>query len=160
MNIKTFFTDSLYRVYRPFAIRKEKLAATRLWKEGVKQAEDMYKELGSPRIYLFFDRKHMVWAPMTYEENKLLKPSFKVLRRMGKMHGLHKIRTVTDMKSVCYYYTPSKWGALGCDEDNRLRVQKLGKWVYYYLTRLSEPMKKMAEYQKAHPYLPSPFGEG
>lgn len=155
--IKTFFTDSLYRLYYPFIIRKEKFAATKMWREGVKQCEKMYKEIGSPRVYLFFDRKHMVWAPMTYEPNKKYQPSFKVFRRLGKMHGTHNIRNVEDMKNASYYYTPSKWGALGCEEDNQVRTQKLKQWVFYYLTRLSEPLRKMNEYQRQHPYLPSPL---
>lgn len=160
MKIKEKITCCLYRIYYPFILRKEKLVATRMWREGVRLTEEMYRELGSPRVYLFFDAKHKVWAPMTYEPNKQYKPSFKVLRRMGKMHGMHKIRNVSDMKCAAYYYTPSKWGALGCDEDNKVRTEKLRKWMFYYLTRISQPMMKMAEYQKNHPSLPSFGGVG
>ena len=157
--MKTFITNLLYRIYLPFIIRKEKFVAARMWRQGVKQCMKMYADVGAPRIYLFFDAKHMVWAPMTYEENKKLAPSFKVLRRMGKLHGLSKISCAEDMKRVCYYYTPSKWGALGCQEDNRVRTRKLYKWTVYYLTRLSNPIRKLAEYQSKHPDLPSPYGK-
>jgi hypothetical protein len=142
MKLKDLITNCLFKAYYPYIIRKEKFVAVRMWRKGVKQCEKMYNELGSPRVYLFFDRKHMVWAPMTYEPNKQLKPSFKVLRRMGKMHGMHKIQNVEDMKNASYYYTPSKWGAIGCDEDNRVRTEKLAQWLSYYLNFVSEPMRK------------------
>ena len=148
MKIKQFFTDILYRIYYPFIVRKEKLAATKMWREGVKQCIKMYQELASSRVYLFFDRKHMVWAPMTYEPNKQYKPSFRVYRRMGKMRGMSKVRDVEDMKRYSYYYTPSKWGALGCDEDNQVRTEKLKQWVNYYMLCISEPMKKCRQYRQ------------
>lgn len=147
MKLKDLITDCLFKVYFPFITRKEKFVAIRMWRDGVKQCEKMHEELVTPRVYLMYDAKHMVWAPMTYEENKQFKPSFKVLRRMGKMHGLHKINSVADMKRVSYYYTPSKWGALGCAEDNRVREEKLGQWITYYMAKLSEPMRKCYQYQ-------------
>lgn len=149
MNIKQKITDTLFGVYYPYIVRKEKLKATRLWSEGVKMAEKMYREIGAPRVYLMFDAKHMVWSPMTYEPNKRLQPSFRVLRRMGKLKGLSSVRNVEDMKRVCYYYTPSKWGALGCAEDNRVREEKLKKWLNYYMLRLSVPMRKVRDYQQS-----------
>lgn len=148
MKLKDLINDCLFKAYYPFVIRKEKFVATRMWRDGVRQCEKMYKELGSPRVYLLFDAKHMVWAPMTYEFNKKFKPAFKVLRRMGKLHGMHKIKDVDDMKRVAYYYTPSKWGALGCDEDNQVRQEKLAQWLNYYMSRLSEPMRKCRQYQQ------------
>ena len=147
MKLKDLITDALFRLYYPYVIRKEKFVAARMWNQGVRQCEKFKKEVGTPRVYLLFDRKHMVWAPMTYEPNRRLMPAFKVLRRMGKMHGMHKIRNVDDMKKVCYYYTPSKWGASGCREDNLIRSEKLGQWLTYYLNRLSEPMRKCRQYQ-------------
>lgn len=149
MKIKQRIKDIAFRAYCQYIVRKEKLKAARMWREGVGLAVKMYKEIGSPRVYLFFDRKHMVWAPMTYEPNKQMKPSFKVLRRMGKMHGMHTLHDVEDMKRACYYYTPSRWGALGCDEDNRVREEKLKLWMNYYMLRLSEPMRKVRDYRQA-----------
>lgn len=156
MKLKDLITDLLFKVYYPYIIRKEKFVATRMWRDGVKQCEKMYKELASPRVYLLFDAKHMVWAPMTYEFNKQYKPAFKILRRMGKLHGMHKIKDVEDMKLVSYYYTPSKWGALGCDEDNRVRQEKLAQWLNYYMNRLSEPMRKCRQYQQYRGHLSQP----
>jgi len=144
---KNIITRVFYRIYRPYIIRKEKFIATRMWRDGVRQAEKMHKELKTPRVYLFYDAKHRVWAPMTYEENRLLKPSFKVLRRMGKMHGMQNIKNVEDMKRVSYYYTHSSWGARSCAEENSLRAQKLAKWIYYYVNRLSVPMAKLRAYE-------------
>lgn len=149
MEIKETLTNMLFGAYYFFMVRKEKLKATRLWKDGVSQCEKMYKEIGAPRVYLLFDEKHLVWAPMTYEPNRLLKPSFKILRRMGKMRGtIQNVNSVDDLMRVSYYYTPSKWGALGCKEDNRVREDKLKKWLNYYMLRLSAPMKKARDFQQ------------
>ena len=146
-SIKRSITNALFRIYLPVITRIEKFRATMMWRDGVKQCIAMYKDLASPRVYLFFDSKHMVWAPMTYEPNKKYKPSLRILRRMGKARGVSKIQNVEDMKEFSYYYTPSKWGALGCAEDNRVRTEKLSKWIAYYMTHLSEPMQKCREYQ-------------
>ena len=147
-SIKPSFTDVLFHIYYPIILRIEKFRADRMWRDGVKQCVAMYKELGSPRVYLFFDSKHMVWAPMTYEPNKMHKPSLRVLRRMGKAQGVSKIQGPKGMKEFSFYYTPSKWGALGCDEDNRVRTEKLAKWIAFYVTKLSEPMQKCRGYQQ------------
>ena len=148
-SIKRKFTDAAFSIYLPVISRIEKFRAARMWREGVKQCIEMYKELASPRVYLFFDAKHMVWAPMTYEPNKGMKPSLRMLRRMGKARGVSKIQGPEDMKEFSYYYTPSKWGALGCDEDNRVRTEKLAKWIAYYMTHLSEPMRKCQEFRSS-----------
>ena len=148
MKIKQKITDCLFRIYEPICFRVEKLKATMMWRKGVKQAIKMYEELHGPRVYLMFDANHMVWTPMTYEKNRQYKPSLKVLRFMGKMHGSEKVKNVEDMKRYSFYYTPSKWGALGCKEDNRVRTEKLAKWIAYYMVRLSEPMRKCREYRQ------------
>lgn len=153
MKPKQFIKDSIFRVYYHFIVRYEKYRAARMWGEGVQLAEKMYREIGSPRVYLLFDAKHMVWAPMTYEQNKLFKPSFRLLRRMGKIKGMQSIRNVEDLKRASYYYTPSKWGALGCKEDNQVRAEKLKQWMDYYMLRLSKPMRKVRDYQQSHPHL-------
>ena len=156
--IKNAVSDCLYRVYLPFIIRKEKMKAATWWRDGVKQCEKMYKELGAPRVYLFFDTQHMVFAPMTYEPNKQLRPALKQLRTMGKLRGAAKVKNVEDAKEMSFYYTPSKWGAKGCREHNAIREEKLRKWMFFYLTRLSKPVMKMIAYQKKNPHLPSPIG--
>ncbi len=152
MKLKTIITDCLFRLYYPYIIRKEKFIATRMWREGVRLCENMYKEINSPRVYLFFDSKHMVWSPMTYEPNKMLKPALKQLRTMGKLRGASSITNVEDAKRSSYYYTPSKWGAKGID-DNCDKEEKLRQWVSFYMLRLSEPMKSVRQYQQEHPYL-------
>lgn len=153
MNIKEKITNGLFRLYYPFIVRKEKLVALRMWRDGVRQCVKMYQEIGGPRVYLFFDRKHMVWSPMTYEPNKAFKPSIRIMQRMGKMHGANKINSVATAKQYCYYYTPSKWGALGCQEDNHLREEKAKLWTNYYMLVLSEPMRKVRDYLQSHPHL-------
>lgn len=145
-SIKKGVTGLLFRVYYPVMLRMEKWKAVRMWREGVRQCEKMYKEIGSPRVYLFFDANHGVWAPMTYEPNKKMQPSLRQLRVMGKLRGSERVCSVEDMKKYSYYYTPSKWGALGCAEDNRVRTEKLRLWTAYYLLSLSEPMRKCQEY--------------
>lgn len=148
MKIKQVFTDTMFRIYEPVALRMEKMRAARMWRDGVRQCEKMYKELHGPRVYLLFDANHMVWSPMTYEPNKQYKPSLRQLRVMGKMHGSEKVKSVEDMKRFSYYYTPSKWGALGCEEDNRVRADKLRLWITYYIGSLSEPMRKCRDYRQ------------
>lgn len=147
-SIKYAVLDVLFKMYEPFIIRKEKMKAARMWRDGVKQCKKMKKEVGSPRVYLYFDANHMIWAPATYEKNKACKPSIRLLRVMGKWHGSEKIRNVEDAKMYSYYYTESTWGARGCDEENRLRTEKLAKWISYYLNRLSVPMKKCRDYRQ------------
>ena len=147
-SIKYSILDVLFKVYEPIIIRKEKMKAARMWREGVKLCEKMQKEVGTPRVYLFFDSNHMVWSPATYEKNKAYKPSIRLLRTMGKWHGSEKIKNVGDAKLYSYYYTDSKWGAKGCDEENQLRTQKLAKWIAYYMSSLSEPMKKCRDYRQ------------
>lgn len=148
-NIKYSVLNILFAIYEPVITRIEKFRATLMWREGVKQCIAMYKEIGSPRVYLFYDDNHKVWSPMTYEPNKAMKPSLRMLRRMGKARGIAKVKNVDDMKEFSFYYTPSKWGALGCDEDNRVRTEKLAKWIAYYMVRLSEPMRKCREYRQS-----------
>ena len=156
MKLKDLITDCLFKVYYPYIVRKEKFVATRMWQNGVKQAEEMSRET-TARVYLFYDAKHRCWSPMTYLPNKQLKPSFIVLRRMGKMHGMQSIKGVDDMKRAAYYYTPSSWGAIGCESDNRLRQEKLAQWINYYMLRLSEPMRKCRQYQTRRGLRPDPL---
>lgn len=152
--IKQFFKGMLFSIYEPYVIRKEKIKATRMWREGVKLCEKMWKELNGPRVYLFFDSKHMVWAPMTYDPNKKFKPSLRQLRWMGKMRGSERITSVEDMKRFSYYYTPSKWGAIGCKHDNKVRQKKLELWLTYYMQSLSEPMQKCRAYRQQREQAP------
>lgn len=146
--IKYAVLDLLFKVYEPIIIRKEKMKAAAMWRDGVKQCMKMKKEVGTPRVYLFFDANHMIWAPATYEKNKAYKSSVKILRRMGKWHGSEKIKDVNDAMEFSYYYTDSAWGAKGCSEENQLRTAKLAKWITYYMARLSEPMKKCRDYRR------------
>ena len=148
-SIKKSLMGLLFAVYEPVMTRIEKFRATMMWRNGVSQCVAMYKEIGSPRVYLFYDNKHQVWSPMTYEPNKKMKPSLRMFRRMGKAHGIAKIQNVEDMKRYSFYYTPSKWGALGCDEDNRVRTEKLTLWIAYYMTHISTAMRKCREYRRA-----------
>ena len=146
-SVKYLFMDGLFRLYEPFIIRLEKLRATRMWRDGVRQCEKMAKELNGPRVYLFYDAHYKVWSPMTYESNKQYKPALKILRMMGKMHGAEKVQNVGDMKRFSFYYTPSRWGAIGCKEDNRVRTDKLKMWISYYMNSLSEAMQKCRDYR-------------
>ena len=148
-SIKHSILAGLFAVYEPVITRIERLRAARLWRDGVRQCVTMYKDIGAPRVYLFYDANHMVWSPMTYEPNKAMKLSLRILRRMGKARGITRISSVEDMKEFSYYYTPSKWGALGCDEDNRVRTEKLAKWIAYYMLNLSEPMRKCREFRQS-----------
>lgn len=148
-SIKNYFMGLLFKVYEPLVLRFEKGRAVYMWRRGIRLADAMYQEIGAPRVYLFFDTKHRVWAPMTYQPNRLHKPSLRMFRRMGKARGVAKIQNVEDMKEYSFYYTASKWGAVGCDIDNRTRQEKLEKWITYYLYYLSPLMRKCQEYRRA-----------
>ena len=54
-SIRNFAMDCLFAVYEPIVKRTEKMKAARMWRDGVRQCERMYKELQGPRVYLFFD---------------------------------------------------------------------------------------------------------
>lgn len=146
-SVKYALLDAMFAMYEPVILRIEKMRAAAMWRRGVKECYKMKKEVGTPRVYLFFDAKHMVWAPMTYEKNKFFKPSIRQLRVMGKMHGSEKVKNVEDAMLYSYYYTGSKWGARSCAEENCLRTGKLAKWTTYYINKLSEPMKKCRDYR-------------
>lgn len=146
-SLKFMANDILFRMYGPVMKRVEKAKAVKLWREGVNDCIKMYKEIGAPRVYLFWDDRSKVFAPMTWTDNKLMKPSLIRLRTMGKIRGTNIPDSVAAAKESSFYYTPSKWGALGCDEDNNLRTLKLKMWVDFYLFNLSEPMKKYLSYQ-------------
>ncbi len=143
------FKNFLFTIYLPVITRIERYRATRMWFEGVRLAEEMYKELNSPRVYLLFDKKHMCWSPMTFRQNKLLKPAFLTLRTMGKMRLSKKIKTHQDLEQFSFYFTRSKKNARSANSDNSVRETKLKLWIDYYMSHLSEPMRKCREYQQA-----------
>lgn len=149
-NVKTTILDAIFRLYFPICLRIEKLRALHEWRDGVRQCKEMYKEINSPRVYLFFDAKHMVWAPMTYEDNKKLKPAMRRLRIMGKVHGKNLPYDVDGMKEKSYYYTASKWGAKAVDDIPHLKAEKLKMWMDYYLCNLSVPMRKCRSYLQGY----------
>lgn len=145
---KTTILDTMFRVYYPLCLRMERAKAVRLWHQGVKGAKQMYQEIGAPRVYLFFDAQHQVWAPMTYEDNKKMKPAMRRLRIMGKVKGTNLPASVDDMKEKSFYYTASKWGAKAVEDTPGLKEQKLKLWMDYYLQKLSVPMAKCREYRQ------------
>lgn len=148
-SIKKTVLRMLFAMYEPVITRVEKFKAAYMWRRGIRLCVAMYKEIGAPRVYLFYDTKHMVWAPMTYKANKKHKPSLQMFRRMGKARGVEKIRNEFDMMDYAFYYTSSKWGAKGCEDNQVLKSQKLALWIAYYMTHLSEPMRKCQEYRRA-----------
>lgn len=147
MNIKKKLRAALLAVYKPYIVRKEKFIATRMWKQGVKECIEAYKETKGPRFYLWFDRNSFQFIPIVYEcRRKGDAIAMKYLIRSRKVK-VRKEMTVEDMKRECFYYTPSKWGAIGCDSDNKLRLRKYAEWINYYMTELSEPMKKVRAFK-------------
>lgn len=146
-SIKSNLMRGLYHCYAPIVTRVEKLRAFLLWRDGVKQCWQMHKEVGNIRVYLFFDAKHFVWSPMTWRANKAFKPAYLQMRTMGKIRASRHIKTVRDAQESCFYYTHSKNGAKGCQQDNALRTEKLQLWMSYYLGSLSQPMMKLRKFR-------------
>jgi len=145
--IKKTARKILVATYRPFIVRKEKFKATRMWRKGVKECIKAYEVTRGPRFYMWFDEHSMRFFPVTLEERpKGDTISMRLLQRTGKIRAKRRME-VDDMKRECFYYTPSRWGAIGCESDNRLRIEKYNKWLRFYMGKLSEPMRKLNQFQ-------------
>lgn len=137
-------------VYQPIVTRIELFRATRMWQKGVKATIAKYKECGAPRFYMLYDQSHKDWAIMTYDPNRKCMLAYRKLLQMGKWKATRYLKNVEDIKAASYYYTPSKWGAIGCDADNKVRTTKLKNWQEYYMYRVSTLMFKLRIYKKKH----------
>lgn len=140
----------LIAIYQPIVTRIELFRATRMWQKGVKATIDKYKECGAPRFYMLYDQSHKDWAIMTYDPNRKCMLAYRKLVQIGKWKATRYFKNVEDIKAASYYYTPSKWGAIGCDADNKVRTTKLKNWQEYYMYRVSTLMFKLRIYKKEH----------
>ena len=140
----------LIAIYQPIVTRIELFRATRMWQKGVKATIAKYKECGAPRFYMLYDQSHKVFAIMTYDPNRKYMLAYRRLVQMGKWKATRYFKNVEDIKAASYYYTPSKWGAIGCDADNKVRAKKLKQWQEYYMYRVSTLMFKLRIYKKKH----------
>lgn len=140
----------LIAIYQPIVTRIELFRATRMWQKGVKATIVKYKECGAPRFYMLYDQSHKDWAIMTYDPNRKCMLAYRKLVQMGKWKATRYFKNVEDIKAASYYYTPSKWGAIGCDADNKVRTTKLKNWQEYYMYRVSTLMFKLRIYKKEH----------
>lgn len=140
----------LIAIYQPIVTRIELFRATLMWQKGVKATIAKYKECGAPRFYMLYDQSHKDWAIMTYDPNRKCMLSYRRLVQMGKWKATRYFKNVEDIKAASYYYTPSKWGAIGCDADNKVRTTKLKNWQEYYMYRVSTLMFKLRIYKKKH----------
>ena len=140
----------LIAIYQPIVTRIELFRATRMWQKGVKATIAKYKECGAPRFYMLYDQSHKDWAIMTYDSNRKNMLAYRKIVQMGKWKATRYFHNVEDIKKESYYYTPSKWGAIGCDADNKVREQKLRHWQKYYMWRVSILMQKLRAYKKKY----------
>lgn len=140
----------LIAIYQPIVTRIELFRATCMWQKGVKATIAKYKECGAPRFYMLYDQSHKDFAIMTYDPNRKNMLAYRKLVQMGKWKATRYFKNVEDIKAASYYYTPSKWGAIGCDADNKVRAKKLKKWQEYYMYRVSTLMYKLRIYKKKH----------
>ena len=140
----------LIAIYQPIVTRIELFRATRMWQKGVKATIAKYKECGAPRFYMLYDQSHKDWAIMTYDPNRKCMLAYRKLVQMGKWKATRYFKNVEEIKAASYYYTPSKWGAIGCDADNKVRTTKLKNWQEYYMYRVSTLMFKLRIYKKKH----------
>lgn len=140
----------LIAIYQPIVTRIELFRATRMWQKGVKATIAKYKECGAPRFYMLYDQSHKDFAIMTYDPNRKNMLAYRKLVQMGKWKATRYFKNVEDIKAASYYYTPSKWGAIGCDADNKVRTTKLKNWQEYYMYRVSTLMLKLRIYKKKH----------
>lgn len=137
-------------IYQPIVTRIELFRSTRMWQKGVKATLAKYKEGGAPRFHMLYDQSHKDWAIMTYDPNRKGMLAYRRLVQLGKWKATRYFKNVKDIKAASYYYTPSKWGAIGCDADNKVRAKKLKQWQEYYMYRVSVPMEKLRSYKKKH----------
>lgn len=140
----------LIAIYQPVITRIELLRSTRMWQKGVKATLAKYQEGGAPRFYMLYDQSHKDWAIMTYDPNRKQLLAYRRLVQLGKWKATRYFHNVEDIKAASYYYTPSKWGAIGCDADNKVRARKLKQWQEYYMYRVSVQMEKLRSYKKKH----------
>lgn len=140
----------LIAIYQPVITRIELLRSTRMWQKGVKATLAKYQEGGAPRFYMLYDQSHKDWAIMTYDPNRKDMLAYRRLVQLGKWKATRYFHNVEDIKAASYYYTPSKWGAIGCDADNKVRAKKLKQWQDYYMYRVSVQMEKLRSYKKKH----------
>ena len=140
----------LIAIYQPVITRIELFRSTRMWQKGVKATLAKYQEGGAPRFYLLYDQSHKDWAIMTYDPNRKQLLAYRRLVQLGKWKATRYFHNVEDIKAASYYYTPSKWGAIGCDADNKVRAKKLKQWQEYYMYRVSVQMEKLRSYKKKH----------
>lgn len=134
-------------IYRPFITRWEIYKATRMWKKGVRQCIRAYKKLNGPRFYLWFDSNTNTFIPLIHKERT--KDNTLSMQYLQRTHQIRARRTmkVEDMKRECFYYTPSRYGAIGCEADNSLRLDKYNRWITFYLEKVSVPMRKLRQFQ-------------
>lgn len=140
----------LIAIYQPVITRIELFRSTRMWQKGVKATLAKYQEGGAPRFYMLYDQSHKDFAIMTYDPNRKDMLAYRRLVQLGKWKATRYFHNVEDIKAASYYYTPSKWGAIGCDADNNVRAKKLKQWQEYYMYRVSVPMEKLRSYKKKH----------
>ena len=140
----------LIAIYQPLITRIELFRSTRMWQKGVKATLAKYQEGGAPRFYMLYDQSHKDWAIMTYDPNRKDMLAYRRLVQLGKWKATRYFHNVEDIKAASYYYTPSKWGAIGCDDDNKVRTKKLKQWQDYYMYRVSVQMEKLRSYKKKH----------
>lgn len=140
----------LIAIYQPVITRIELFRSTRMWQKGVKATLAKYQEGGAPRFYMLYDQSHKDWAIMTYDPNRKQLLAYRRLVQLGKWKATRYFHNVKDIKAASYYYTPSKWGAIGCDADNKVRAKKLKQWQDYYMYRVSVPMEKLRSYKKKY----------
>lgn len=140
----------LIAIYQPVITRIELFRSTRMWQKGVKATLAKYKKGGAPRFYMLYDQSHKDWAIMTYDPNRKGMLAYRRLVQLGKWKATRYFKNVKDIKAASFYYTPSKWGAIGCDADNKVRAKKLKQWQDYYMYRVSVPMEKLRSYKKKY----------
>lgn len=137
-------------IYQPIITRIELFRSTRMWQKGVKATLAKYKKGGAPRFYMLYDQSHKDWAIMTYDPNRKGMLAYRRLVQLGKWKATRYFKNVKDIKAASFYYTPSKWGAIGCDADNKVRAKKLKQWQDYYMYRVSVLMEKLRSYKKKY----------
>ena len=138
------------RIYEFFITRIETYRATRMWQKGVNEARQLAKAINGPRIYLWYDKHSMAFICITHKPRP--KDGLISMEELQKRKIIRAKRTMTveDMKREPFYYTDSHHGAIGCDSDNALRLDKYKYWLTFHRLYVSEALQKLDKYKANH----------
>lgn len=106
---------------------KKMMEATIMWQKAKDEAEEKRK-LDGHRYFVIYDAGQKKLICITYDIYRSRGDSYQYLRQRG---AFKRPLRREELKSLCFYYTTSKWTSHGCTEEEQ--KEKLMEWQRYYL---------------------------